>query len=136
MQNIDCERLELDEIWTFNKKKQRKLRGKELDDPTLGDQFLFLAVDPDSKTIVTWYLGKRTRENAREFLSRLRFSLNGCRPQISTDEWKGYSDTIGGGIWRQCGLWGSPQALPRSPAQTGEVCAAKDHAGGEEAQAR
>ena len=51
--------------------------------------------DPDSKAIVTWYLGKRTRQNAREFLYRLRFCLNGNRPQVSTDEWKGYLDTVG-----------------------------------------
>ncbi len=33
-------------------------------------------------------------QTALQFLWRLKGSPNGCRPQISTDEWTGYEDAI------------------------------------------
>ena len=68
MQGPTCDRINCDEIWSFVLKKQGRLRGAEKDNPELGSQFLFLAADPHSKAIVSWYLGKRTYENCHEFM--------------------------------------------------------------------
>jgi len=63
--NLDCIRLELDEIWTFCRKKQNRLEKQEKYDMSIGDQFVFYAIDPASKFIPTWLVGKRNLENAK-----------------------------------------------------------------------
>jgi len=47
--DLDCYRLELDEIWTFCRKKQNRLKNEEKNNDSLGDQFVFYAIDPMSK---------------------------------------------------------------------------------------
>lgn len=96
MRDLDLERLELDELWTFCGKKQGRLRTlEERLNPELGDQYLFFAIDHETKVIPAWAIGKQDSTTALELLYRLRGSLNGCRPQLSTDSWAGYQETIG-----------------------------------------
>jgi len=64
-------------------------RGAEKLNFELGDQFLFFAIDHETKVIPAWALGKRTSKTALQFLSRLKGTLNGQRPHISTDDWRG-----------------------------------------------
>lgn len=63
--------------------------------PDIGDQYLFFAIDHDTKLVPAWTLGKRTAETATLFLNRLRGTLNGNRPHITSDSWPGYTDTVG-----------------------------------------
>lgn len=60
----------------------------------LGDQYVFFAIDRETKLIPAWALGKRTTKTAMEFLNRLKGTMNGTRPHISTDDWRGYEDAI------------------------------------------
>jgi IS1 family transposase len=94
MRGVEARYLEADEIWTFVGKKERRLRNEEKLNFELGDQFVFFAIDRDTKLIPAWALGKRTKATAIEFLSRLKGALNGQRPHISTDDWRGYEDAI------------------------------------------
>jgi IS1 family transposase len=95
MRDMDFKRLEIDEIWTFCGKKQGRLRTlEEKLNPELGDQYLFFAIDRDTKVAPAWALGKRDSVTALELLYGLRRSMNGCRPQISTDGWSGYQETM------------------------------------------
>ena len=70
------------------------LRGQEKTDPSLGDQYLFFAIDNETKLVPAWALGKRNGATAREFLRRLQGALNGNRPQFSSDAWQGYPEAI------------------------------------------
>jgi IS1 family transposase len=92
--DLDCARLELDEIWTFCRKKQNRLERQEKHDLSIGDQFVFYAIDPVSKFIPTWVIGKRNIINAIIFTNQLKNTLNGNRPQISSDAFKAYIDAI------------------------------------------
>lgn len=94
MRDLNCRYLELDEIWTFCGKKERRLKAEEKLNQNLGDQYVFFGIDHETKLIPAWAVGKRTIGTALPFLHRLKGTLNGCRPQISTDEWRGYEDTI------------------------------------------
>ena len=96
MQDLDIKNLELDELWTFCGKKQGRLSTlEEKLNPDLGDQYLFFGIDRDTKVVPAYALGKRDKITALELLYKLRGSLNGTRPQISTDAWAGYEETIG-----------------------------------------
>jgi len=95
MRDLDCRRLELDELWTFCGKKEGRLSPEEKLNDELGDQYLFFAIDHDSKLVPAWALGKRDHVTALQLLYQLRRSLNGTRPQFSSDAWNGYHETIG-----------------------------------------
>ena len=57
MTGLRCSLLELDELWAFIGKKQRRVKP---DDPSfLGDAYTFLALDATSKAIVAYRTGKR-----------------------------------------------------------------------------
>jgi IS1 family transposase len=99
--NLELEHLECDEIWTFVKKKQHRLTEEEAIDSSVGDQFLFIGIDQDTKLIPAFALGKRTVETAQRFMDELASRLAlpelfevGYRPRISTDGWVGYPNVI------------------------------------------
>jgi IS1 family transposase len=70
MQNLRCRRIQSDEIWTFAGKKKRNLR--EHDPQQMGDAWVFVALDPETKLIPAYTLGKRNRETTYQFLTSLR----------------------------------------------------------------
>ena len=98
--NLRLEHIQIDEIWTFVGKKQGRLTDKEKDeDPTVGDIYLFTALDEETKLVPAYVLGKRTKENACELADTLSERLvrrPGARDdvQISTDGFPGYPDAI------------------------------------------
>ena len=101
LNNLHLRHLELDEIWTFCGKKERKLKGAEKNNPELGSQYLYLALDLDSKLIASYKLGKRTAETTEAFVNDLESRLvyhpdqtGDRRLQISTDGWTSYPSKI------------------------------------------
>jgi IS1 family transposase len=103
LRNLDCRHVECDEIWTYVLKKQGRLTPQEQGNTSIGDQYLFVAQDQETKLIVTHVLGKRTGENAQAFMDELamRIRLTGSandpwssKPQLSTDGWLGYPAAV------------------------------------------
>jgi len=90
MQNLDCQRLQLDEIWGFIGKKQKNVEEGE---EGLGDAWTFIAVDADTKIVPAFRVGKRDTETANAFVEDLAGRLKN-RPQISTDGLRAYVDAI------------------------------------------
>jgi len=89
MRNLKCKNIEVDEIWSFVGKKQRHLT--EDDNPDLvGDQWVFVALDADSKLIPSYIVGKRTVDNAEAFMKdlagRLDNSSNALKAYVSAVE--------------------------------------------------
>jgi hypothetical protein len=74
MRHLPCRYIQLDEIWCFVGKKQRHI--KETDDPeNVGDQWVFVAIDSESKLIPSFKVGKRTLETASAFVNDLSSRL-------------------------------------------------------------
>src|ERR1019366_1320783 len=70
MRNLHCQRIQSDEIWSFIGKKQRHVK---VDDPDeIGDAWVFMALDADTKLIPAYAVGKRNRETTYQFLTDLR----------------------------------------------------------------
>jgi len=83
--------VEYDEIWTFVLCKQAHLPAVDapLSDE-IGDQFLFVGIDKDTKLIASFAIGKRTAENGRRFALDLASRIVTDHPQLSTDGWNAY----------------------------------------------
>jgi IS1 family transposase len=74
MRDLRCQRLQFDELWGFIAKKERHVRPD--DNPQMGDVWTFCAIDPDTKLVPAFKVGKRTVETTyfeelREVIRRL-----------------------------------------------------------------
>jgi IS1 family transposase len=91
MRNLPSQRIQCDEIWSYVRKKQAHLKPGE--SVRAGDFWTFVALDPDTKLVPSYRVGKRTRENAVAFMADLSERLTN-RVQISTDSLRTYVDAI------------------------------------------
>ena len=92
MRNLPCKRLQVDQIWSYVGKKQAQLKPGD-DRSRLGDQWTFVALDPDTKIVPTYRVGKRTSKNAVAFMDDLSERLAN-RVQISSDALNSYVDAV------------------------------------------
>jgi IS1 family transposase len=92
MRDLTCRRLELDELWSFIAKKQRHVRID--DDPSCGDVWTYIALDPETKLVPSFLVGKRDMGNTSAFVSDLASRLR-YRVQLSSDAMPAYKDAIG-----------------------------------------
>jgi IS1 family transposase len=98
--HLSLRHVQCDEIWTFVKKKQGHLRGNELRNDRIGDQYLYTALDTDTKLIASFTVGKRSSEMTYAFIADLEKRLvrqplaTSDSPQISTDGWGPYVPAI------------------------------------------
>jgi IS1 family transposase len=88
IRDLDTRRVECDEIWGYVQKKQRQVRDFD-DRSQVGDQYTFVAMDADSKLVISHLTGKRGAENATDLMLDLKSRLRN-RVQISTDGFEPY----------------------------------------------
>jgi IS1 family transposase len=91
MQNLSCRQLQFDEIWGFIGKKERHVRPN--DNPQLGDVWTFCAIDPETKLVPAYRVGKRDLATANAFVADIASRLRN-RVQISADALRAYVDAI------------------------------------------
>src|SRR6185437_13269629 len=87
MRDLRCNRVELDEAWSYVGKKRKNVTK---DDPkSIGDQYVFVALDATSKGIIYYCVGKRDAHNTQMFCLDLRERVIGA-PEISSDAFRAY----------------------------------------------
>ena len=74
MKNLGREHWEIDEMWTFCGKKEKRLTPDEKATGLWGSQYLFLAIGQKAKLIPAFLIGKRNEANACKFMK----DLAGC----------------------------------------------------------
>jgi IS1 family transposase len=89
MRDLHCKRIQSDEIWTFVGKKQRHVKAEDSEE--MGDAWVFVAIDPDTKLIPAFTVGKRNRITTYGFLQQLQDRLAPeHRFQLTTDGFHTY----------------------------------------------
>jgi len=91
--NIHTRYIQVDEIWTFVKKKQKRLTFAELRTRELGDQYVFVGIDAETKLVPTYVVGKRDGQTAYLFMQKLSKRIAN-RFQLTTDAFRGYLDAV------------------------------------------
>lgn len=91
--NLKCRFVQCDEIWCYVAKKQKQCTEEEKKIGEVGDQYVFVAFDSDTKLVITHLIGKRTQENATAFMKDLNFRIP-TRFQLSTDAFNGYFGAV------------------------------------------
>jgi IS1 family transposase len=83
-------RLELDELWAYVGKKQKRTKRHETEK---GDQYTYVAMASSSRAIVAYLTGKHDSDNTDRFIRDLRQRVLGA-PEISTDGYLPYLPAI------------------------------------------
>jgi IS1 family transposase len=91
MHSLRAGRIELDEIWSYVGKKQKRVQRHEI--AVKGDQYVFIALASSAKAILTYRIGKRDGATCEAFVYDLAERILG-NPEISTDGFHPYLPTI------------------------------------------
>jgi IS1 family transposase len=92
--NLKCERLQVDELWSFVGCKQKNVTVARVEKRGIcGDVWVWIAIDADTKLVPCFTLGMRDPETARDFMEDLAGRLSN-RVQLTTDGLKAYLTAV------------------------------------------
>lgn len=83
VRNLNCKRIQADEIWSFVYAKQKNVPTEKQGEA--GDVWTWTALDPDSKLIISWFVGDRSANSADMFMKDTASRTATEHPQVSTD---------------------------------------------------
>jgi IS1 transposase len=92
MRGLNCRSIEVDELWGFIQKKQARTSTADRRFG-FGDVWTFLSIDPETKLMPSFLVGKRDRYHAIRFMQDLAGRLNN-RIQLSSDALAVYADAV------------------------------------------
>lgn len=92
MRRLTCKLVQADEIWTYVGKKEKRV-GYGDNPEIVGDQYVFVAMDSETKLIPCFRVGKRSAANAWYFIQDLQERLAN-RIQLTTDGFRPYKDAV------------------------------------------
>lgn len=93
IRNVAARRVQVDEIWSFVGAKQKNVTADNAARGALGDVWTFVAIDAQSKLVLSWLVGLRDSGCATDFLQDVSRRLAN-RIQLTTD---GHNDVSVGG---------------------------------------
>ncbi|MGA3303120.1 MAG: IS1 family transposase [Methylovirgula sp.] len=93
VRNLKSQRIQCDEIWSFCYSKEKNVASAKAAPDEAGDLWTWTAIDADSKLIVSWGVGDRTAQVAREFMDDVAERLSN-RVQLTTDGHRVYLDAV------------------------------------------
>ena len=95
LRDLTCQRLQLDEIWSFVYAKAKNVPEEHQGEFGYGDVWTWTAIDAETKLIPSWLVADRSGESATEFVADLAARL-AHRVQVTTDGHKAYLEAVEG----------------------------------------
>ena len=106
MRNLHVEQVQLDELWTFVFKKEKTLSAWEKLHSEYGDTWVWTALDPTHKLVLSVVVGEHEEEQAVSLLQKLKaVVVNGCLPLLVSDQLPHYVQAI----LKVFGRWVQPE---------------------------
>jgi transposase-like protein/IS1 family transposase len=93
IQGLTVRDVELDEIWGFVGMKQKMKNFQGIESEELGDAYCFIAIERNTKLVLAWHLGQRTRPHTIVFTEKIARATAGSF-QVSTDGFIPYRDAV------------------------------------------
>src|ERR1700674_359989 len=90
---VPSRRIQCDEIWSFCHSKQKNVPADRRDEFGVGNVWTWTAIDADSKLCVSWLVGDRDIDTAREFMEDVAQRLQ-YRVQLTTDGHRPYLQAV------------------------------------------
>jgi IS1 family transposase len=83
MRDLQLNHVEIDELWTYCRKKRYSIKGDEPDLDKIGEFYIFVALDQETRLIPAHRVGRRTKETTEDFIFELASRLKFPRPHLS-----------------------------------------------------
>lgn len=112
--NLHITECQLDELWSFIRKKEDNLEPIEKILTEYGDAWVWTCVDPVCKLIPAFVVGKRTQENANCLLATFFSVTDGTIPLFTSDNLPHYREAL-------LRTYGIPEKVERRPGQRGRL---------------
>jgi len=94
IRNVKAERVQVDEIWSFCYAKEKNATAAMWEKVGFaGDVWTFIAIDADTKLVISWAVGRRDAGCAADFLQDVAGRLSN-RIQLTTDGHKMYLTAV------------------------------------------
>jgi IS1 family transposase len=90
VQSVPVRDVQCDEMWGFVGCKEKR---NHTGDSERGDAYTFVAIERNTKLVLTWHLGRRTRRDTMAFTEKLEGATAG-QFQVTTDGFGPYFDAI------------------------------------------
>jgi transposase-like protein/IS1 family transposase len=100
IKDVPVKDVECDELWCFVGMKEKTKGKKRLQwdsyeqERSMGDAYTFVAIESNTKLILTWHLGRRTFDDTWAFTKKLDTATADASFQVTTDGFAPYRDTI------------------------------------------
>lgn len=91
MRELSCNKIEVDEIWGFVGKKQRNVTAEDSNE--MGDVWTWVAIDPETKAVPVFRVGKRDVSDANAFVADVAARMKN-RIQLSSDGLNAYPGAV------------------------------------------
>ena len=103
IQNIPVSDVQTDEIWSFvGKKNSRRVLGDK-NFHEIGDAWTFIAIERNTKLVLTHEVGRRNTGSAIRFMAKLAKAASADQKfQLSTDGFKPYNYAVGTQLDGRC----------------------------------
>lgn len=92
VRRVKSNRVQVDEIWTYVFKKEARLQSND-NQALMGDQYVFIAMDADTKLVISHLVGKRDATTAFYLMQDLKDRLAN-RVQLTTDGFRPYLTAV------------------------------------------
>lgn len=92
VKDVNAQKVQVDEIWTYVFKKQGRISGAE-NMAGIGDQYVFVGIDAETKLVISHLVGKRDGESAYYFMRDLKDRVTN-RIQLTTDGFRPYINAV------------------------------------------
>ena len=95
VRGVSAKRVQCDEIWAFCYAKQRNVATAKAAPIGAGDVWTWTAIDADSKLILAYFIGDRSKDSALRLMMSVRDRVT-SRLQLTTDGHKPYAAAVEG----------------------------------------
>jgi IS1 family transposase len=93
LRNLNCKRVQCDEIWAFWGSKEKSVKPEHKGELGYGDVYTLTALDPDTKLICSFLVGRRDMDYAEAFIRDLAGRLAN-KVQLTTDGYRPYLTAV------------------------------------------
>lgn len=93
LRNLTCKRIQVDEVWNFCYCKDKNLPDEMRGEPGVGSIWTWVALDAETKLILSWRLGARDAANGFAFIGDVAERLAN-RVQLTSDGARVYLDAV------------------------------------------
>jgi IS1 family transposase len=96
IQDVVVTDVQVDEIWHYVYCKEAHKGPEDAHNDSIGDSYTFVAIERNTKLVLAWHVGRRSRQHTETFLLKLRKATSDDHFQITTDGFVPYIDGVVG----------------------------------------